>query len=338
MNLRRGKRLLAGAGIVTAVALALSLGLSVVNAAPVPRAAVPSSLAHVPAGSLLDVTELDSQGTVQRHFLLDPNNKRCLSETTLPGGMGTNIMVFDDTGHTSISGVTLEVYEASADYSYVSRLTESAAGMTGAVQGDLSVDGVPVQSITVRRDVEGEAVTGMLSVDSSGLVVREEWGAGAGRLSIERKLVPSSDADADALMRRSSLKGLAETMRNDRLSTLAQLSWEVLALPPGVEGLQLMWVSVANNWDFVELAYGEATDPGTPAVLIDLYNLSAYPAYPQDLRAAKGSARVETNALFDRACFAQRSVGIQVQCLTAAVSVSSVTLAEELVPIGSIGF
>ena len=98
----------AASGVATSVSSSISS-----NPLPAPGSSIllaPTD-AVVPQGKLLEVTTRASTPGEAEYFLLDTHSRRGYREMASPCPTpGYSIMIFDDTGHRTMDGVTLEVY------------------------------------------------------------------------------------------------------------------------------------------------------------------------------------------------------------------------------------
>ena len=238
--------------------------------------------AAVPPGKLLEVTTCASTPGEAEYFLLDTHSRRgyrdMASSCPTPG---YSIMIFDDTGHRAMDGVTLEVYpdpssgEKSASYSQIVH-DDQLAGKTATVTGAEVLDGP--QTVVVETTLSmpgGPSVTVVANLDLvTGLREREKWEIESQAQLIERKLLDPTPELLTKLDKQAIL-GMAAHFREERERKLADLPYPARGFAEGTEGLSLLWIIPGQDWTSVRLEYQSPSTIGRPAVTVITYDLTA---------------------------------------------------------------
>jgi hypothetical protein len=308
MRLRKRAIMLASVALLSVTAV---VGATAAIAAATQTTTLDSAFAHVPAGQVLEVKLSNANGQLLARYVLDPEKQRGEQEVPIDD-LGSNIVLFDENGHSTLSAYDLEICEAGAGYSDIAPMTDGLAGKSAARVGDDVANGSPVTIFRAQvMDDQGHAVGVTAYVDSvTGLRTKEVWGAGSEQQTIERRLTTRTSAVESALNRESLMK-IAEVMKSDRLKTLASLTYDVCGLAEGWQGLHLRNVIPGTDWNSVRLEYSCGVSI-LPAVTIESWNLKARPDYPARLCSPLTKASPQQGDGGERLCYKTGSVAVQI--------------------------
>lgn len=332
--------------VVAAVAAVLvpALAMSSASGDPPERIGVRPAAETVPDGQILKVIHLTEAGETTDRYLVDPEQRRCVHEIVEGAACPpfAALLVYDDSGVTEISGVTLDIYEMPGTYEEAISGLDPLGGRTLEQVGAREIAGVLTQIVKGEASVgadAGETTVGVAGfIDpSTGLVIREEITDGRSITVVTREFV-SPSAEPYGEVDRSQIKTLVEITRAQRLEALGRLPYTAFVLPDGTDGLSLMWVMPSQDGNWCRLEYESASAPGRPAASVELWNLDAYPDYPSDMLRPLGEARIDDDAEVQRASFRVGDTAVQVQVEKACLDVPAVELAAELVPISEVDF
>jgi hypothetical protein len=232
---------------------------------------------------------------------------------------GYSIMIFDDSGHREMDGVTLQVYpepapgEKSADYSQIAP-EDPLAGTTATVTGIELLDGqqtLVVETTLSYPGVPSTKVTANLD-PSTGLRVRETWVTDSQTMVTERKLVDPTP-ELLAKLEKQSIMEMASAFREQRSEKLKSLAYPVWGLPETPSDFRLLWVIPGRDWGTVRLEYEAVSSPGHPSVTVITTDLTANPKDAQLFTASRKDAVAQADEGGDVLRFRQGDTGIQVQ-------------------------
>ena len=229
----------------------------------------------------------------------------------------------------------LKIVEGTADYDYVEEIIDPLAGMRAKSIGNGKVEGRTTKRVKV--DVEDGDVVGTVSVDidvETGLRIREEWTSGSDRKTIVRELVPVT-SQLTARLERGSLDELVRTTLEERMKTMTELPYDVLALKPGAFDLHLLFITPGPAWDWVSLTYESPDNPGLPALVIETWSLAARSDYPESLLPPLSQAVAEKNDVGARLCYRVGDTGIQIAAYAGRFVEPVADVAANLIDAGS---
>jgi hypothetical protein len=359
MRSRRGPLVLAAAVLLVAVALALtacgtapsdftsSVSSPTSSAPPSTSTSLPavgssivlvSTEAAVPSGKLLEVRSGDARPSESKYWLLDPHAKKGYQEMASPCPTpGYSIMIFDESGHRAMDGVTLEVYPepaAGESASYSQIVEDALAGRTATVTGEETLDGHPTLVVETTLSIpEGPSVTVTANVDpETGLRVRETWTADSQTSVTQRKLVDATP-DLVAKLDKQSILEMASAFRDQRFEKLQTLSYPVLGLPSTLSDYNLLWVIPGTDWGDVRLEYELSSSPGHPSATVISRDLKANPEDARLFTVSRKDAVAQSDEGSDVLRFREGDVGIQVQAGKDVIG----KLTSELVQVGGLG-
>lgn len=294
----------------------------------------------VPDGKLLKVRQSASTPGETQYFLLDVHSHRGYRETDCGAPTpGCSVMIFDDSGHRSMSGVTLEVEpqpalgQRSASYSDIVH-DDQLAGKTATVTGAEVLDGHETIVVeTTWSALEGPSATVIADLDLlTGLRVRERWEVESQTLLIERELVEPTP-DLLARLDKESILDMAAAFREEREQKLADLAYPVRGFAEGTEDLSLLWIIPYEDWSGVRLEYQSPTTMGRPAVTVITHDLTADPRRASLFTVPLEEAIPLTEEGSDVLRFREGDTGIQIQ----APAGMSLDFAQMLVVVGGPG-
>lgn len=295
----------------------------------------------VPPGQLLEVTMRASTPGEAEYFLLDPHSHHGYREMASPCPTpGYSIMIFDDSGHRAMDGVTLQVYpdppsgQKSASYSQIvhdDQLAGKTATVTGAelldgretivVETTLSIPGGPGASVVANLDLLTE------------FRVREKWKGDSQTLLIIERRVVESTPELLAKLDKQALLDMAAGLREERAQKLAGLPYPARGFAEGTASLSLLWVIPGQEWTWVRLEYQLPSTIGRPAVTVITYDLTAATDAAPLFTAPLEKAQPLTEEGSDVLRFRDGDTGIQIQSAAGA----SQDLAHQLVVVGGSG-
>ncbi len=296
--------------------------------------------AAVPQDKLLEVTTRASTPGEVEYSLLDTHSRRGYREMASPCPTpGYSIMIFDDSGHRAMDGVTLEVYpepasgEKSASYSQIVN-DDQLAGKTATVTGAEVLEGR--QTVVVETTLSmpgGPSVTVVANLDLlTGLRVREKWEIESQTRFIERKLVDPTAALL-AKLDKQAILGMAAEFLEEREQRLSDLPYPARGFAEGTEGLSLLWIIPGRDWTSVRLEYQSPSTIGRPAVTVITYDLTADTEAAPLFSVPLEKAALLTEEGSDVLRFRDGDTGIQIQ----AAAGTSRDLALKLLVVGGPG-
>jgi hypothetical protein len=297
-----------------------------------------STEAAVPSGKLLEVRSGDARPSESQYWLLDPHAKKGYQEMASPCPTpGYGIMIFDESGHRAMDGVTLEVYPepaAGESASYSQIVEDTLAGRTATVTGEEALDGRTTLVVETTLSIpEGPSVTVIANVDpETGLRVRETWTADSQTSVTQRKLVEATP-DLVAKLDKQSILEMAAAFRDQRLEKLKALPYPVLGLPGTLGDYKLLWVIPGTDWGEVRLEYELSSSPGHPSATAISTNLKANPDEAHLFTTSRKDAVAQSDEGSDVLRFREGDVGIQVQASKDVIG----KLTSELVQVGGLG-
>ena len=289
----------------------------------------------VPSGQLLHEQRIDSEGVVLEERFIDPSERRMRVEKPLNDVIST-VTVFDADGHTTLSGVTLEIYSASANYDEASASADVFVGMEMQKVGEESVDG---RTVAVLEQSTGDLRFGPGAVlrsfvdESTGLRVRDEFRQGDDLVYVvTRELV--DEIDNGKSLDRDSLGLEAESATAARNSELSEAAFPVFGLPDGYGGLRLFRVIPGPQWSSVRLEYKATTDAnssGGGVVIVTTVDVGSDPDYPQAFLAPIAEAAELPDDSGGVILFGREGMGVKVQVANSAAPLTAQEVANALV-------
>ena len=314
-----------------------------------PSIVIQSTVELVPPGQVVRITHTTDSGQLTDWYLVDPHDRRCvhvIAESACPPFCA--LLVFDDSGRSSLSGLTLEVREdsgldtpAADDYEEAVSRLDTLAGQTLEQLGVEEVNGELTWVVKGEKTVTGDSgdrtlyVTGYVD-PSTGLVVREEVSDGSEEFLVTRELGYASSWQYGEIGR-SDLGTVAASIRTERIDAMSDLPWATFALPEGENGLSLMWLAPSVDSDYCRLEYESSVAPGEGAVSVVLRNLKAHPDYPLELLQPLADARVEGSNDFQRISFRLGDTAVQVLVVNRYTELSARDWAGQLLPLEDAG-
>jgi hypothetical protein len=298
-----------------------------------------STDATVPDGKLLEVRTGDQRPSESEYSLLDPHAQKGYREMASPCPTpGYSIMTFDETGHRTMDGVTLEVYpdaspgEHLASYSQIV-LEDPLAGKTASVTGTELLDGLEtVVAQTTLSAPGGPSVTVTVNIDpATGFRVRETWKTESQISVTTRKLVDATPELA-AKLDKQSILAMAATFRSERAEKLKTLSYPVLGLPNTSGTYKLLWIIPGLDWGNVRLEYELSSSPGHPSATVITRDLKTNPNDARLFTTSRRNAVAQSEEGSDVLRFREGDTGIQVQASKEVIG----KLTAELVQVGGL--
>lgn len=269
----------------------------------------------VPAGSALHVSMKGADGKVVEEYFLDPAHRVARVERLANGGIAS-VSIFDEVGHTTLNGITLEVYSAEAGYDSIVGASDPFAGVnarkTGTVEGAGRALGIWEASLPA--PVGASPLTLRTVIDESiGLRVADELREGTTVVaSTTREWVTLQSLGAE-LWSRASLSAKAVTMKEQYKAELANTSYPVFGLPEGYLGLRLLRIVPGDEWKNARLEYeADSAAPGAE-VVVTTFDVSRIPDYPQTYLQPVEKAADNSDEVGEVLLFGKEGVGVKVQ-------------------------
>lgn len=269
----------------------------------------------VPAGSALHVIMKSADGKAAEEYFLDPGNRIAHVERSANGG-NASVSIFDERGHTTLNGITLEVYSAEAGYDSIVGAADPLAGVnarkTGTVEGAGRTLGVWEASVPAPVGAPPLSLRTLID-ESSGLRVSDELTEGTTVVaSTTREWVTLQSLGAE-LWSRASLSAQAVTMKEQYKAELANTSYPVFGLPEGYLGLRLLRIVPGDEWKNARLEYeADSAAPGAE-VVVTTFDVSRIPDYPQGYLQPLERAADNSDEVGEVLLFGKEGVGVKVQ-------------------------
>jgi len=266
----------------------------------------------VPPGHYMVMDVYDASGRRTSHYLVDPAGKRAVRKRSFEEVLGDDIIIYDSSGHSTFVALGPEIVEGAANYEQVEKTIDSLAGMKATSVSEGKVDAITTKRVQVDLENEGATATVFVDIDTdTGLRIREQWTSGSNRRTIVRGLVPATTQFA-AQLERGSLDTLVQTTVDERMQTITELPYDVLALKPGAFDLQLLFITPGPDWDWMSFTYESPNNPGLPALVVETWSLAARTDYPESLLLPLSQAVAEKNDVGVRLCYRVGNTGVQI--------------------------
>ncbi|MBN1459828.1 MAG: hypothetical protein JXA57_09830 [Armatimonadetes bacterium] len=293
----------------------------------------------VPPGQVLHVVHEDGAGNVLKEQWVDTLAHRIRVEKPVNDVVKT-VEIFDETGHTTLGGVTLQVNDVRGEAGYAVALasTDPLLGLEVTRIGVVSDGGGQTTVWTADLPKTEEDIQYTLTSyedDETGLRTRDEISRNGVLVSVVRRELLACEK-MDKNLDQGGLAEEASLEKAARQATLTHLSYPVLGLPNELKGLRLASVIPGPGWQTTRLEYASSqeTSPGA-VVIVTTFNLEspAYAAYPTELLAPLDSAVKETDEVGEILWFGQAGTGIQLQLARGSVDCTLDELAAALTKI-----
>ncbi len=285
----------------------------------------------VKAGQVLREQRSDGKGALLEEQIVDPAAKRLRVEKRLNDVVST-VIIYDAEGHSTMNGVTLEVFSADANYDEVSASRDPYVGLAVKKVGSASVDGREV-GVFEGDDARLPSKLGLrvLVDEASGLRVREELREDGVLLSVVTREIISS-VGLNRVLDRAGLASEQDTAASLRAQQLHQLDYPVFGLPDGFQNLHLSRIVPGPEWNSVRLEY-KTTSPvasGAP-VVITTVNTQADRSYPAAFLRPIDSAERLPDESGEVVLFGKDGVGVKIQVAKEEIDLSARSVADALV-------
>src|SRR5680860_511142 len=238
-------------------------------------------------------------------------------------------------GHTTLNGVTLEVYNAGANYDGIVESADPFAGLSARKTGTTAQQGGHKLGIWEAQLPEHERTASMtlraLVDESTGVRVSEELRRGAEVvLEITREKLDLKDVEP-GFFSREALSARARELREERVATLGGLPYPVFGLPADYLGLELLRVIPGNDWKSARLEYKADGSPGTAEVVVTSFDADRIPDYPATYLQPLGSAVDNSDNFGEVLLFEKEGVGVKLQVVRGQIEADAQEIAAALV-------
>src|SRR5680860_208509 len=290
--------------------------------------------AVVDSGSVLHVTKAERGGGATAEYFVDPLAHSVRVEQGQDKAVKT-VSVYDRRGHTTLNGVTLEVYNAGANYDGIVESADPFAGLSARKTGTTAQQGGHKLGIWEAQLPEHERTASMtlraLVDESTGLRVSEELRRGAEVvLEITREKLDLKDVEP-GFFSREALSARARELREERVATLGGLPYPVFGLPADYLGLELLRVIPGNDWKSARLEYKADGSPGTAEVVVTSFDADRIPDYPATYLQPLGSAVDNRDNFGEVLLFEKEGVGVKLQVVRGQIEADAQEIAAALV-------